>query len=167
MRQAWLKQNNIFSRKGFSLVEVVVGAAIMLLIVFGVVSTYLFYLRISISNPLRVKATLMAEEGIEVLKFLRDGHWSSVGNLAVSTDYYLNFDGLNWSISEEPQYSDLRFDRKFTVENVYRDLGGNIVSSGGTFDPGTKKIIMEMNWRTQGGTTTRHLSTYLANIFND
>ena len=67
-----MKQNNIFSRKGFSLVEVVVGAAIMLLIVFGVVSTYLFYLRISISNPLRVKATLMAEEGIEVLKFLRD-----------------------------------------------------------------------------------------------
>ncbi len=149
------------------MVEVVVAAAIMIFLVFGVVSTYFFYLRISLSNPLRIKAALMSEEGIEVLKFLRDEQWSSVGSLSPSTDYYLQFDGADWNITTTPQFTDPRFERKFTVENVNRDANGNIVLSGGTLDNGTKKIVMTVSWRTQEGTTTKDLSAYLTNIFND
>lgn len=143
------------------------AAAIMIFLVFGVVSTYFFYLRISLSNPLRIKAALMSEEGIEALKFLRDEQWSNISNLSLSTDYYLQFDGADWNITPTPQFTDPRFERKFAVENVNRDTNGNIVPSGGTLDGGTKKIIMTVSWRTQEGTTTKNLSAYLTNIFND
>ena len=53
---------------------------------------------------------------------------------------------------DEPlDISSSTFTRYFYVENVNRDAGGNIVSSGGTEDPSTQKITVTVIWP---GTTT-------------
>src|SRR3989344_799861 len=48
-----------------------------------------------------------------------------------------------------------------------RDSDDNIVSSGGTVDPDTKKINIEIAWQGRGATSTILLSTYLADLFEN
>jgi hypothetical protein len=122
------------NKKGFGLVVVVVGAAIVALVVFGIFSTYVFYLRIGMQNPMRVKASLLTEETAEVLKFVRDNSWSNISSLTLGSYYYLAFDGSSWSLTLTPTAPDPRFERRFSLASVNRDSNGNIVSSGGTLD---------------------------------
>jgi Tfp pilus assembly protein PilE len=155
------------TKKGFGLVEVVVGAAIVALVVFGIFSTYVFYLKIGMQNPMRVKASMLSEETAEVLKFVRDNSWSNISSLSLDSYYYLAFDGSSWSLTSTPTSPDPRFERRFSLSLVNRDSNGNIVSSGGTLDNGSRKALIEVSWFGREGTTTKAMDIYLMNIFNE
>ena len=49
-------------------------------------------------------------------------------------------------------YNSTVFTRYFYVENVNRDTGGDIVTSGGTEDPTTQKVTVVVQWDTSQGT---------------
>ena len=160
-------RNPLF-KKGTTLVEVIVAAAILVLVVLSLVSAYLFSLREGLGVTQRVQAPLLAEEGIEAMKWLRDGGWSTnITPLSPGSTYYLVATSSVWQATTSPSMLFGKFQRTMTLYNVNRDTNGDIVSSGGVLDAGTKKVVVTVSWFSAGGTTTRTISTYLTNLFSD
>ncbi|MEK7077087.1 MAG: LamG domain-containing protein, partial [Patescibacteria group bacterium] len=65
-------------------------------------------------------------------------------------------------------YQSGAYTRRFYVENVERDLQGDIVSSGGTRDPGTEKVTAVVSWVPQGtSVATLQIEDYLTRWRNE
>ena len=113
------------------------------------------------------EAAFLLEEGTEALKILRDAGWQqNIAALAISGDYYFSFDNGQWQATSSNVFIDGLFERKLRLENVYRDSQARIADSG-ELDSNTKKAALFVSWRSRGATTTKTISTYLTNLFNN
>ncbi|MEK7461806.1 MAG: hypothetical protein AAB586_01915 [Patescibacteria group bacterium] len=153
---------------GLTLVEVIMATSIILVFLLALFGTHNLYLKTAFSNGEVVKATALAEEGLEAVRFLRDSSWNTnIEPLFINTDYYLVFDGDGWQITTAHAFIDNRFERKIMFSSVYRDVSGGIVASGGTLDPDTRMVVSSVSWLQANATTTKSISTYIANIFDN
>lgn len=161
--------------RGFSLIEVVISAAIILVVSVSVVTMYAKYVRSASTIDLSLKASYLAEEGLEVVKYFRDSTWNGkIGTLATSTDYYLNFSTstLAWSTSTTStsvQLIDGLFDRRVRLSSAYRNASSDISTStvGTTYDPDIRLVTVTVSWGVGGTTVTKTLSTYIANLYSN
>ncbi len=159
--------------KGFSLVEVLIGAGIILMATTSVLSAYSLYLRAAVSNTSNIQASLLSEEGIEAVKSIRDGSWTSnIVPLSLNTNYYLAWNSSSslWTLSTTASSIDNTFFRTVVFSNAYRDSSSNLTASttfGATIDSGTREITANVSWLDRGATSTRSISTYISNIFNN
>lgn len=159
---------SIYSKNGFTLVEVIVATSIILVFLSAMLGAYNLYLQMALTNTEKVKATFLLEEGIEAMKLIRDTSWTSgIANLGNNTPYSLAFSGTAWSATTTHSYVDGVFERYVTLAAVERNASSEIVSSGGTVDADTRLITVTVSWNDRGATSTRSLSTYLTNIFNN
>lgn len=167
---AWrLLTKMFFSNKqnGSGLIEVVVGLAIIFMSIFAMVRTYNYYLKFALSHKGDVQASLLMEEGIEVVKILRDVSWGSrITPLSAGMSYYLTFDGSSWKSTTTNKYIDGVFSRTFVLDNVYRDASDRIYSAG-ALDPNTKKVTVSVSYLNLMGTTTESMSSFITNLFNN
>lgn len=159
------KNLNKFFSKGFGLIEIIVGSAILTVSLIAVSTYFQKSLQFNQENKKIVQASFLLEEGLEVVKFFRDTSWSNISGLTAGTFYFLNFDGVKWATTTSNVFVDGVFERKFVINNVSRDANDDIVSSGGTNDTDTKKATLFVSWKGRVGTTTKSISTYLTNIF--
>ena len=158
-----IKKNN----QGFLLVEVIIGTSIIAIIIVAVMLAFSSGLRLSSRNSLATRAELLAEEGVEITRLIRDNGWSrSFGSWPDGTAYRLVFSGGTWATTTANSFIDGTFDRTVVATNVYRD-GDDDIASSGTLDPDTKKITANVSWRNGEATTTVSLQTYLTNLFDD
>lgn len=156
------RNKNIF---GFSIIEIIIGAAIISLAFLGLMSVANISLKILEENSHNLKANFLLEEGIEAIKILRDSGWNqNIATLNTGTNYYFEFNGSTWQTTTNNVYIDGLFERKIIIENVYRDSNDDI-SSSGTLDPNSKKVIVYVSWIARGAITTKHISTYITNLF--
>lgn len=157
------------AKRGMSLVEVVIGATIVLVGFLSLVGVYNVYLRNGFQNINKVQAALLAEEGIEALRLIRSTSWTGqIAPLSVGSPYYFLWNGSGWVSSTSNIFIDGIYERKFVVSSVSRDASGKIVTSGGANDSGTKKMTVTVSWRTpKGATTSLSIATYLTNIFSN
>lgn len=157
--------------KGFGLLEIVIASAIVSVSIFSLSAVSVLGSRLQSASLEKIRANFLAEEGLEAMRFLRDKGWdANISSLSAGVNYYLNFSTSTswWSVSSAAQpYIDSLFDRKITVESVSRDSGDNIVLSGGTVDPDTKKINVSVSWQERNATNTVMLSTYLSDVFDN
>ena len=158
--------------KGFGLLEIVIATSIISGTIFSLSYVFLISNKLAAESSNKVRANFLAEEGLEALRLLRDSSWSSnLSGLNTSTTYYLSFNtaASAWSIGTAyPGFIGSIFDRTVTVENVNRDpANDNIVSSGGTNDPDTRKFNVSVAWSERAGTTTVTVSTYLTDMFDN
>ena len=157
--------------KGFGLLEIVIASTILSTGIFGIFSVAVLSNRLNSQSLEKMRANFLAEEGLEVTRFLRDESWlDNLSNLIHGNTYYISFNeaGSLWTIgSEIVSNIDSLFERKIFVEKVYRDSNDNIVLSGGAEDLNSRKIIIEISWQENNATTTLQLSEYLSNIFNN
>ncbi|MDP3784874.1 MAG: hypothetical protein Q8R12_02255 [bacterium] len=155
---------------GFGLLEIVFAVSIVAGALYALASVFLLAGRASELSREKLQASFLLEEGLEVLRFSRDSSWSqNIAALSVGTDYYLNFSTstVKWTTTPSPMPAvDGIYARSFQIQNVLRDSGDNIDSSG-TTDPGTKKVTMKVIWSFGGQNQTSTLETYLMNIFNN
>lgn len=152
---------------GFGIIEVLVVVVIISLILVGLHSAAAQALRLTYESVKRTRATFLLEETIEALRTKRDAGWStSIGTLSNGTDYFLAFSGGAWVITTTNIFIDDIFERKFTMEGVYRDANDDIASSG-SLDAGTKKITASVSWYAPTGTTTQSITTYITNMFEN
>lgn len=152
---------------GFGLVEIVVAVAIISFSIFSLFFIFELSLRAERKTVNSIKASFLLEEGVEIVKIMRDASWATnIGALTPGLDYYLVFNGSNWQSFVSPSLIDNFFERKFTVENVLRDTNDDI-SSTGIVDSGTKQVTFYVSWPERGATTTNSLSSYVMNIFNN
>lgn len=152
--------------RGSLLVEVVIGAAIILVLILSLSAAFTVYLKTALLDTHKIQATSLAEEGLEAMRFIRDSGWSNLTAFPVGSPVYLDFTGTSWvaTTSVSKMYIDSVFVRTVTVDQVLRDSGNKIASSG-TVDANTKKITVSVSWREGDATSTKTLATYLTNIF--
>lgn len=163
-----ISQKNLANKsriKGFGLIEIIVGSAILTISLIAVSTYFQKSLQFNQGNKKIVQAGFLLEEGLEVVKFFRDTSWVNISGLTSGTSYYLNFDGTKWATSTSNVFVDNLFERKLVINNVSRDANDDIVSSGGTNDADTKKVTLFVSWKGRVGTTTESISTYITNIF--
>jgi type II secretory pathway pseudopilin PulG len=154
--------------RGFGLLEAVVGVAVISLTLIGLTSLFHSYLRVERENIATTQAIFLLEEGAELMRSLRDKSWSAeIAPLTSGTQYYISLNDGAVSVSETPVFVDGMFERFITLEDVNRDGDGNIVTSGGTLDPGTKTVTVSVAYPGRAGTTTKTLSTYLADVLGN
>ncbi len=168
MAQLTKESIRINTRRGSILIEGVVAAGLALTVIMGAIASFSYLYRLAINNTASTQAAFLEEEGLEAARILRDNGWAA--NIASQTSgakVYLHFNGTTWVATSTNIYIDRTFERTIIFADVYRDGNKVIVSSGGTIDPQTKKVTASVAWSARGVTTTRSLSTYLANVFNN
>lgn len=155
--------------RGSVLVEIIVGSAIIALAIVGITSAFNTYLNYALSNQKNIQSAYLLEEGLEVFSFFRDQSWSNVSKLSTTTTYYLVFlesPTNHWATTTTPQYVDGQFLRSFTISDVKRDVNDDIAVSG-TYDSNIKMITASIDYFQGHGTTTKSISTYISNLYNN
>ncbi|MDO8555268.1 MAG: type II secretion system protein [bacterium] len=154
--------------KGFGLLEIVVAISIISFSLFSVMSAVIMALRVSEGSEKNIQAAYLLEEGVEVLRILRDTSWqNNIANITTGVNYYFIFNNNAWqATTSATNLIDQTFERKFVLENVYRN-GNDDIAQSGSLDNGTKKATVTVSWFTQKGTTTQNTAIYLTNIFSD
>lgn len=160
----------INNKKGIGLIETVVAVAILSTALGAIIITFSFYLKAALQNTEVIKATYLAEEGMEAMRIFRDSSWDTyIDSLSLNTDYYLNYATTTktWSTSSNAQsnYIDGKYQRTVRVSSVMRNSSDDIVSSGGTVDGDIKLVEVTVAWQQGEATTTRVVSGYLTNLF--
>ncbi len=152
--------------KGMGLLEAVVGIAVIIGVVIGLVNIFHNLLAVADDSLESLQATFLLEEGAEVVRLWRDKSWDNLGDLAVGTDYFYDLNGNNWATSTTNIFLDSRYDRRFRLTTVNRDVTTrDIVSSGGGVDSNTKLVTVSVAWRQNNATTTKSVQFYLAKLF--
>ncbi len=145
--------------QGFSLVELIVAIGIFSVLASGV--TYV--VTNSYSNFYGVgdkqKIAEFAQEGLEAARKIKDDSWSYfIANVGSNKGVSKNASGV-WEFSGSSNISgDLT--RVILLSNVSRDSQSNIIESGGTDDPLTKKVTVTVSGT---GISDYVISTYLTN----
>jgi len=164
---------------GFTLLEVLVGAAILTASFVAILTAFDRLNRASGEMTNFVKANFLLEEGLEVVRIWRDLGWTNLSTWPDGQEYYVvwghqdsPFDqdvdvgGTNsWATTTTPTLTDNRFDRRISISSVSRDGNGNIVTSGGSDDPGTKLATVIVRWTYGQIEMERQISAYFTNVF--
>jgi len=158
--------------KGVFLIEVLVGASIMVAAMAAILGLYGSLSSLSLNNTSRIQAGMLLDEGAEALRLMRDSGWSkNIASLSNGTTYRLVWSGGTWTSTTSAYMIDGQFDRTFMLGPVYRDSTTyNIISSGGTLDTGTRAATVTVAWKddlNKGATTTKSVQLYLYNTFSN
>lgn len=154
---------------GFTLIEIILATSIITTFMVSLSIYYKKVLDVSQDTTRHIQSGFLLEEGIEVVKLLRDTSWSArIATLSTTTTYYLYWSSGVWTSTTTTQVTENVFTRSFTVADVTRDVSDNIAASG-TFDPGSKKVMFTVTWPRKGSrsTATESAETYIMNLFNN
>lgn len=149
--------------RGISSVEMLVGISIAALILLFVTHAITRFVNVGQETAEKTKALYLAEEGLELVRFVRDESWSNISTLTDGTTYYLDVSSTTVAISGTPEVIDGYYERSFVVDAVERDGNDDIVTSG-TADPQSKYVTVTVSWDTP--TQTTELTSIIADISN-
>jgi len=153
--------------RGISVIEIAIGVSIAALAVAFTAHAIARFASSGRENLNRARAALLAEEGIEVMRYLRDSSWTSLSSMTVGTPYFLNIATTTIATTTSSSLIDNTYRRTVTLYPAYRaNSGEDLVASTSavakTIDTDTKLVTVSVSWGTP--TSTVSLSTYLTNI---
>jgi len=162
-----MSQNQFGNKKGISIIEILVVIAIIITALSSLLGLASFSLGVSTLIKQTNQANNLSQEVMEAVRNFRDGtSWDidGLGKLATSTDYYPQATGSpsKWQLVQGTENID-GFTRKVVFEDVMRDSNSNIVESGGTNDPNTKKVTVTVSLEERGRDHKLEIFTYLTN----
>jgi len=154
-------------QKGISIVEVVIAITVVSIAFFAIAQVGILALKANSEKNYKTKALILAEEGMEIVRSIRDKSWSdNIETLNFGTTYYLTASSSQRVLTTtDPGLIDNRFTRTVVVDNAARDINDDIVSSGGTNDPKTKKVTVTISWGSAGKSI--QLVGYIMDIFKN
>ncbi len=134
-----------FRRAGFGLIEIIVAVAMATAALVGFLQVGVLAFRLLKHEKNTFEAALLAREGLEAVRSVRDGGWNGIASLtdasSPSPRYYPIIQNGKWELSSvSPGLINGAYDRFIQVEKVSRDGSDRIVLSGGADDVGTRKI---------------------------
>ncbi|OGZ06258.1 MAG: hypothetical protein A2845_00430 [Candidatus Lloydbacteria bacterium RIFCSPHIGHO2_01_FULL_49_22] len=154
---------------GFSIVEIILGIGMLTTALVAVSAYYIRLLTVSELTTEHIQSGFLLEEGVEVMKLLRDESWSTtIAPLSTTTTYYLSWNGTKWTATTTKQVIENIFTRSLEISDVNRDNVTYNIDPTGTYDPGTKKVTVSIGWQRRGGNVaTDTAQTYIMNLFNN
>ena len=140
------------TQRGISLVEVVVGSAIILTVLVGLVVAFERYAATLFRTTDRLQATYLAEEGVEVARILRDASWTNFAALTLDVPYRLALVAGVWEATTSTTLIDGAFDRTMTLASVYRrtsdsDIVASTSPSPKAIDINARHVSVRTLWR--------------------
>lgn len=88
------------------------------------------------------QAELYLQEGQEIIKSIQATNWAV---LADNGTFHPVVNSGNWILQQEAEALGI-YNRSITIDFVYRDTNGDIVSEGGILDPASKKVTVVVTW---------------------
>ena len=155
------------THKGVTLIEVAIGVSILSLVVMMLIHSMALFLDTRGLVLRKEKALYLTEEGVEIMRYIRDENWNVLGtDLSVNTIYYLSVSSTTVATTTTQEIIDGFYYRQFELYDLYRDnTSDDIVASttGSSYvDSDSKELVVRVGY--DGGTTT--LKTILTNIFD-
>lgn len=136
--------NRLQTQWGFSIVEVVVAAAIFVATVTIFAVSFDVLSGLSDRTEEKTKAALLLEEGAEAVLLLRDRGWDEhIAGLDTGTEYSLYWDGSDYQTTVEEEVILEQYVRTITLEPAYRN-GSGVYSESGVEDENTRRVILEI-----------------------
>lgn len=157
-------------RKGFFLIEVLVGISLFTIILLSAISVAQNSFRLHRVALRKTQAGFLTMEASERMRVFRDEGWVLIGTLPTETPFFIVYDEPTntWIGTFSGSYIDGIFWREVTVFDVFRDANDDIITSGGggVLDTETRKVRIETSWRSGSGvsTSTHAIEFYLTNI---
>lgn len=160
----------ITAQHGFGLIEVVISTALASLVLFAFLQVETISVRLLRTEKDNVEATLIAQEGLEAVRSVRDESWTN--NIGWRTDisspslpYYPVVENGKWKLAtSSPGLVNGKYNRYVIFEKVMRNGSDQIVASGGTDDPGTKKITVRATTTQTAAILTSYLTNFQASL---
>ncbi|MEK7573853.1 MAG: hypothetical protein AAB531_05510 [Patescibacteria group bacterium] len=159
-------ENSCQRQAGFSVIEVILAAALFMIMATGSITVILQGLDSNRLGKEKTVASQYASEGMEAVRSIKNQNFSALVNSAgtgiARVSNVWAFSGANNQFGPSNKYT-----RTIKVESVNRDAvppAGNIVASGGTPDTDTKKITSTVSWNF---TPTRVNSVQLISYLSD
>ena len=153
--------------RGFGLIEALIAASIVASFIVVLVSINTYYANVALQKGPLIKASFLADEGIEAIKSMRDQSWTSnIVPLSNNTNYYLTFNGSGWAATQSVSWIGI-FERILILHSVNRDINDNITLVGGSLDPDARLVEVRVSWFDRGATTTKVAKTYITDIFDN
>lgn len=151
-------------QRGTLLVEVLVAATVLSTIIIVTATALGVALDGIASGNRQSTATFLLQEELDPLLTIRDRGWI---NLANGT-YYVVPLGSSWTLTPTTTGEVVGdFTRSVVISDVYRGSTGQIVETGGTRDPSTKKAVATVSWTTflpHTLSATTYITRYKDNI---
>ncbi len=125
------------------------------------------YLKIAFKSSEKTYSALLAEEGAEIIQVLRDnGFGQNIAPLAVSTAYYLYWNGTSFGATTTPQIINEQYLRTIQFENIYRDANSDIAETG-TLDENTKKVSITVSKTSATNTPIFYTESLIHNTYEN
>lgn len=159
----WLGSRFTTTSSGHTLIELLVAIGLLALLL----PTLLYALGISFQSESQLQKRQGAEALMvstqESLRLIRASGWAEIAQYG---EFHPVYQLDSWQLAAGSDTVG-EFDRTVTISQVERDIGGEIVESGGTVDPSTLLVTVEISWATippQTLTSEFYLTRYLDNI---
>ena len=143
-------------RSGQSLVELLLAISLAALLLPALLTGLVASREGRVQQKQRSDAVSYLRESAEAVRNVRDSGWS---NFATNGTFHPVISGSNWSLVSGAETLN-GFTRQIVVSDVSRDASGAIVTSGGTVDPSTKKVVSTVSW-TQPYASNISSTTYI------
>lgn len=150
-------------QSGQSLIELVVAIGISALLIPALFTGLLASRDGKAQLAQRSQATTLLKEANEAIRNIREKGWTT---FAVNGTYHPQISGSSWTLANNSEVIN-GFTRSLVISDVFRDANGTIVSSGGTVDPSTKKVVTTVSWTLpypSSMQSTTYLTRYLNNL---
>ena len=151
--------------KGFSLAELILAIGI-----FASASTMLVSLVIESTKTLgniytRAQATQLVEEVYNSILLLKEDAWFNIARYTEEGEKHIQVNnGIYEVVDGQGSRGNMTY--YFTVNNAMRDTLGNIVTTGGTIDPHTRLISINVGWTDRLNTVRTVSSSIYMNDWN-
>lgn len=149
--------------RGVSAVEVVLGVSLLATVILFSTDAVVRFVSQGAVQVDRIRALYLAEEALEVARFLHDEDWADIQAFTNGTPYYIDWSQNPVELTATPILVDGVYAQTLTFGAVERNIVSDIVPAGtGTVDPDTRLVTATVSW--DGRNVT--LQTYLADIIN-
>lgn len=156
-----------YRHRGISIIEVVLGVSIAAVTIAFMSHAVVRYASVGTENLERARAVFLAEESIELMRYLRDDSWTNISSLTNGTKYYLSLSTTTIATTTVPSLIDTVYTRTITTSAVYRATSGDdiVASTSGAskaIDVNTKLITATVTWGRSSSTVSlsEYMSTY-------
>ena len=153
------------NQHGFGIIEIIVAVSLFVIVAVVGVATVAGSYSTNRLGTEETQATIFAQSGLDAVRSIKKQGWDTMFlNTDCSAGCGLGNSGNSWVWSGTENVQE-KFNRVITVSEVQRDGIGNIVTSGGTNDPDTRRIESMVNWNfSPNRSNSVSLITYLTNF---
>lgn len=155
------------NQKGMGLIEIILVVGVISASFFAIGQLGFMTMKASKDRSEKARALAVAQEGVEAVRIIRDAGWTTnIVPLTFGSTYYVATSSNQWILTAtDPGLIANMYARTVVIYNVSRDINDDIVTAGGTDDPGTKKVTTTVTWGSP--TKTLELITYITNILKN